>query len=155
MAIMSVWSVVREILSADLTLPADAVIAKAKANGVKAPDAAIRTTVHTLRKRLKKKAAQPPKPVAAAAAQPPKLVPAAARQTVVRPAAAPAAAPATPATPAVADVLSNVAQVHAAAAACGGVEHARQVAEAVRACGGPDGFLQYLDLVAGIRTGGA
>jgi hypothetical protein len=43
----------------------------------------------------------------------------------------------------VAGVLSNVAIVHAAVAACGGVERARQVAEAVGA---------YLEVIDGLRT---
>ena len=70
MAVKPVWSVVREILTANLSLTADEVIAKAKAKGVKAPHDVIRTTVHDVRKKLKRKAAAPaPKPVPAAARQ--------------------------------------------------------------------------------------
>ncbi|MBY0458369.1 MAG: hypothetical protein K2V38_13600, partial [Gemmataceae bacterium] len=50
--------------------------------------------------------------------------------------------------------LSNVSLVNAVFGVCGGADPARQVAEAVRACGGVDAFLQYLDLVAGIRASG-
>lgn len=127
----SVSPVVRAILSADLELPADAVIAKARAKGVTAPDATVRNLVHNIRSELKK-AGIKPKPAPATVAPP-----------------TPAAAPA----PELSGVLSNVALVNAAVAASGGVEQARQVADAVRACGGPEAFVQYLDLVAGIRTG--
>ncbi|MFO0798303.1 MAG: hypothetical protein U0804_12570 [Gemmataceae bacterium] len=198
-----VWSVVREILTADLSLTADEVITKAKAKGVKAPDAAIRGTVYNVRKKLKKKVAAPaakPAPVAARTTTAPttssvvrdilsgdlglsadEVVAAAKARGLmaseasikalvynirgelkkkampaprVVPAAAQKTTPPTPAadTPGVAQVLSNVAQVHAAVLASGGVEQAKQVAEAVRACGGPEAFAQYLDLVAGIRT---
>ncbi|HYH64561.1 MAG TPA: hypothetical protein VD866_07685 [Urbifossiella sp.] len=139
----SASSAVRAILSADLDLPADAVIARAKARGVTAPDASIRNAVHNVRSELRKGTVAKPATVTKAAAGPQ---------------AAPATSTATPPPGAdVSDVLANVAQVHAAVAACGGVEHARQVAEAVRACGGAEAFGQYLDLVAGIRapvTGG-
>jgi hypothetical protein len=141
----SVSPVVRAILSADLELPADAVIAKAKAKGVTAPDESIRNAVHNIRSELRRAGAKPsPAPKAAPA---PKAV-------VPKPKPA-AVAPALSPTVGVTDVLSNVAQVNAAVAASGGVDQARQVAEAVRACGGPEQFAQYLDLVAGIRTGGA
>ena len=182
MAVPSAWSVVREILSADSSLTADEVITKAKAKGVKAADDVIRTTVHNVRKKLKRKAAasaSTPVPAAArkttAPARPaspsavsvvrtselktagvksppaPTPKPAVATPTAVPAAVAPAHSPAA----GLSAVLSNVALVNAAVAACGGVDPARQVAEAVRACGGPDAFAQYLDLVAGIRTGGA
>ncbi|HYH66168.1 MAG TPA: hypothetical protein VD866_15855, partial [Urbifossiella sp.] len=132
----SASSAVRAILSADPNLSADAVIARAKAKGVTAPDASIRNAVHNVRSELKRAAA---KPATAAAGPPP----------------APAASTATPLPGAdVAGVLANVAQVHAAVAACGGVEQARQVAESVRACGGAEAFGKYLDLVAGIRAPG-
>ncbi|HYH64339.1 MAG TPA: hypothetical protein VD866_06535 [Urbifossiella sp.] len=135
----SASSAVRAILSADLDLPADAVIARAKARGVTAPDASIRNAVHNVRSELKRDAAKPATAATVAAGPPP----------------APAARTATPPPGAdVAGVLANVAQVHAAVAACGGVEQARQVAEAVRACGGAEAFGKYLDLVAGIRAPG-
>lgn len=206
MAVKPVWSVVREILSTNISLTADEVIAKARATGVKAPDDVIRTTVHNVRKKLKKKAAAPAvKPAPAAARQtaapsasavvravlaadldlPADAVIARAKAKGVtapdasirnavhnvrsemkkaapapnaaatKPKPAPAAVAAAPSAPSleVAGVLSNVALVNAAVAASGGVDAARQVAEAVRACGGPDQFAQYLDLVAGIRTG--
>ncbi len=201
-----VWSVVREILSANMALTADEVITRAKANGVKAPDDVIRTTVHNVRKKLKQKAAGPAKVAPAAARQttapvspvvrailaadldlPTDTVIAQAkakgvtaqddairklthnirselRKAGAKPAPAPTKpkpAPVVPPAPApspsvgLAGVLSNVALVNAAVAAAGGVEQARQMAEAVRACGGVDAFAEYLDLVAGIRTGGA
>ena len=62
----TVWSVVRDILSTNLSLTADEVITKAKAKGLKTPDAAIREAVHSVRKRLKTKAPAP-RPVLAAA----------------------------------------------------------------------------------------
>ncbi|HVK10797.1 MAG TPA: hypothetical protein VM597_18660 [Gemmataceae bacterium] len=49
--------------------------------------------------------------------------------------------------------LANVALVHRAVLACGGIEATRQAADAVRACGGVDGFLQHLDLIAGLNAG--
>jgi hypothetical protein len=133
--------VVRAILSADLNLSADAVIARAKAKGVTASDESIRNAVHNIRSELKKA----PAPKAAAPA--PKVA-------ATKPKPAPAAAVVPPPAPSVgvSGVLSNVALVNAAVAGSGGVEKARQVAEAVRACGGPEAFAQYLDLVAGIRT---
>jgi hypothetical protein len=143
MAVKPVWSVVRELLSANLALTADEVITKAKAKGVEAPDDVIRTTAHNVRKKLKQKGVQAPK-----------VAPAAARETTAPTPSNAAPAP-TPTPPTgVAGVLSNVALVNAAVTASGGVEQARQVAEAVRACGGPEQFAQYLDLVAGIRTVG-
>jgi hypothetical protein len=62
----TVWSVVRDILTANINLTADEVITRAKGQGLKAPDAAIRGTVHTVRKKLKQKAPAA-KPVLAAA----------------------------------------------------------------------------------------
>jgi hypothetical protein len=129
----SASAAVRAVMTADPGLAIDAVIQKVKAQGVTAPDATIRQAVHNVRSGLKK----------AAKAAPPSSTPA--------PSAVVVPAPAPP--PAVADVFSNVALVNAAVTAAGGVEQARKVAEAVRACGGPEQFAQYLDLVAGIRTG--
>ncbi len=137
----TVSSVVRSVLSADPELPADAVILKAKARGVTAPDANIRNLVHTIRSALRRATPKAPRVVAAAARE----------TTAPTPAPAPVA-PAGSAPAGLTQVLSNVAQVNAAVAAAGGVDAARQVAEAVRACGGPEAFSQYLDLVAGIRT---
>ena len=118
MSQLTASAVVREILTADLTLPADEVIKRAKAKGLKAPDATIRTTVHNIKSELRKKAARP--------------APAAARTTL-----APAATPSAPATTAQAPtdltaVLANVALVNAVVGACGGSEPARKAAEAVR-----------------------
>jgi hypothetical protein len=62
------WTVVREVLTANLNLTADEVILKAKAKGVKAPDDVIRRTVYDVRKTLRQKAAKAPlapKPVPA------------------------------------------------------------------------------------------
>ncbi|QDU20559.1 hypothetical protein [Urbifossiella limnaea] len=134
----SVSSVVRAILSADLDLSADEVVAKAKAQGLTASDTSIRASVYNIRGELKRKPGQTPKAAVAPS----------------KPASAPVAAPVAqaPAPVAVTTVLSNVALVNGAVAASGGVEQARKVAEAVRACGGPEAFAQYLDLVAGIRT---
>ncbi|HYH65476.1 MAG TPA: hypothetical protein VD866_12340, partial [Urbifossiella sp.] len=97
MAVTSTWTVVRDILTANLALTADEVITKVKAKGVKAPDDAIRTTVHTLRKRLKKKASvlAAPKPAAATAASP-----ASKPAPTAKPPAAAEPAPATKAAPA-------------------------------------------------------
>jgi hypothetical protein len=130
-------SVVRDILSGDLELTADQVVAAAKARGLTASAASIKALVYNIRGELRKKGGPAPKVVAAAA------------QKTAPPAPVVSAAPA----PAgLSQVLSNVAQVNAAVAAAGGVDAARQIAEAVRVCGGPEAFGQYLDLVAGIRT---
>lgn len=139
----TVSSVVRAVLSADLEMPADEVILKAKARGVTAPDANVRNLVHNIRSELRRAAAKAPRVVASAA-----------RETAAAAPAHTSVAPATPAPAGLTQVLSNVSQVNTAVAAAGGVDAARQVAEAVRACGGPDAFSQYLDLVAGIRTDG-
>jgi hypothetical protein len=134
----SISSAVRDILGKDINLSADAVIKKAKARGVTAPEESIRHVVHNLRGVLRKQAAHP--------------VPAAARLT---PTPKPATAPATSSRADLVAVFANVALVNKVVGACGGVENARHAAEAVRACGGVDAFLKHLDLVAGIRTGDA
>jgi hypothetical protein len=126
--------VVRSILSTNLKLPADDVIKQARTRGVTASDKSLRDTIYNLRSGLKKKAAKTAS------------VPSAARATT-----APKPAPAAPPVPDLSAVLSNVALVNTVVGACGGVEHARKVAEAVRACGGVDAFLQHLDLVAQVR----
>lgn len=148
-------SYVRAVLSDNLTLPADEVIKRVRAKGVKVSDKSIRDAVYTVRSELKR-------------GKGPKLVPAAARTTA--PDAAPEVAAVAEVVPAVAiavtpamtvpapgidlaGVLSNVSLVNAVVGACGGVEPVRKAAEAVRACGGVDAFLQHLELVAGIRGG--
>ncbi len=133
----STSAVLRSILAADLALPADAVLARAKAKGVTVPDAKLRAQIHNLRSELKRQAAK------AGAATPP--VPP--KPTTPAPVVPPTA------TVAVTGVLANVTLVHAAVAACGGVGQARRVAEAVQACGGVEAFSQYLELVAGVRGG--
>ena len=138
-------TVVRALLSAHFNLTADEVIAKARAQGVKAPDQSIRDAVYNIKSELRKKGA--------------KSAPTAARTTsTAKPAPAPkvtvSARPATVSSAARSDlvaVLANVALVNTVVGACGGAEPARQVAEAVRACGGVEAFLQHLELVAGIR----
>jgi hypothetical protein len=151
--------VVRTILLTDLEMPADEVIKLAKAKGVTAPEKSVRDTIYNVRSDLRKKAAKSgAKPVA------PKPAPAAARATKTKePVPAPAAVPEPVVTPASAPVLSssapdlssvlaNAALVNTVVGAAGGVEQARKVAEAVRACGSVDAFLQYLDLVAQVRS---
>jgi hypothetical protein len=131
----SVSQVVRGILSADLSLPADDVIKAAQRQGLRAPVPTIRAAVHNVRSELRKAAGKP--------------LPAAARETAKpTPAPSPAAGSAD-----LASVLANVALVDRVAGACGGADNARQVAEAVRACGGVDQFLMHLDTVVGIRGG--
>jgi len=138
----STSAVVRSILSADLNLPADEVIKKAKGRGLKASEATIRHLVYNIRSELKK-CVPSPKPVA-----PSKPAKAAARQTPK-----PAPKPAVSSAPSdLTKVFSNVALVNKVVGVAGGVDQARKVAEAVRACGGVDAFLKHLDLVAGIRT---
>lgn len=128
--------ILRSILEADLEMPADAVIQKAKARGVTAPDSSLRPLLHTVRSRLKK-AAVLPAPSAAHQTSPPKH---------------PAAQPASPSPANLGGIFANVTLVNAVVGACGGVDQARQVAEAVRSCGGVDEFLLHLALVAGIRS---
>ncbi|HVK08729.1 MAG TPA: hypothetical protein VM597_08135 [Gemmataceae bacterium] len=132
--------IVQALIKSSPNATAAEIAKKAKAKGVTASADWVMEVVYRLRGEAKKQSA-PVKAVApVAAVRPPRP----------RPAPAPTAAP--PA--AVADVtgvLANVALVHRVVLACGGVEPARQVAEAVRACGGVDGFLQHLDLVAGMQ----
>jgi hypothetical protein len=129
-------SVVRTVLSADLSLTADEVIKRAKAGGLKASPETIRSLVYNIRSELKKGAG-------ASKALPVPAKPAASSKTLQAPTAA---------APDVTGVLANVALVHRVANAAGGVEPARHVAEAVRACGGVDEFLQHLELIAGMQT---
>ena len=144
MSKLTTSGVVRAILSENINLSADEVVAKARAKGVKAPDASIRGLVYNIRGELKKAQALVA-PAAAHETAPPKKISA--------PAAVPAPAVAHAATAFdLSAVLANVALVNAVAGQSGGVENARRTAEAVRACGGVDAFLQHLDLVAGIRS---
>jgi hypothetical protein len=136
----NISSVVRAILSENIDLSADAVIAMAKARGLKAPDKSIRSLAHNIKSDLKRGKMKPV--LATAARQTP-----APKPTAPAPKSSPASAPA-----GVSAVLANVALVNKVVGAAGGVEQARQVAEAVRSCGGVDAFLQHLDLVAGIRS---
>lgn len=155
MSKLTVQGVVHEILKADLNLSADDVIQRAKARGLRASDAAIRSSAHNVKSRLKR-ARDKAAPAAARETAPPETPEAAAPAAAV--ATAPvAAAPATAgpsASPAdLAAVLANVAAVNRVVQACGGVENARQAADAVRACGGVDAFLLHLDLLAGLKNG--
>src|SRR5262249_34808273 len=150
-ATQSTSAVVRSILSADLNLPADEVIKRAKARGLKASEATIRHLVYNVRSELKKaapKSAAPSKPAQAAARQTP-APPAPAKSPAARPAPKPAVSSAPSE---LTKVFANVALVNKVVGVAGGVDQARKVAEAVRACGGVDAFLKHLDLVAGIRT---
>jgi hypothetical protein len=157
--IPSVYTVVRELLTANLNLSADDAIRRVKARGISLPDPKVRRVVHNTRNELKKKATKAA-PAAARQTAGPKPRPAVKPATSAArpaPAAKPTPAPVRPApaasgAPDLSAVFANVALVNRVVAACGGVENARQVAEAVRVCGGVDVFLQHLDLVAGIRT---
>jgi hypothetical protein len=144
----SISSVVRAILSENIDLSADEVIARAKARGLNAPDKSIRTLAHNIKSDLKRGRIKPV--LAAAARQTPAPKPAATPKPARVPQSSAAPAPA-----GLSAVLANVALVSNVVGAAGGVEPARQVAEAVRACGGVDQFLQHLDLVASIRTAGS
>ena len=135
--------VVRAILSDDINLSADEVIAKARTKGLKASDESIRGLVYNIRGELKKAQAL--------------VAPAAAHESTPPKAVAPAATPTLSVLPTMAPfdltaVLANVALVNTIGGQCGGVENARRTAEAVRACGGVESFLQHLDLIAGLRT---
>ena len=152
---LSVSRIVREVLSSDPELPIDAVIHRAKAQGLRVTDEQIRKSVHNQRAAVRAKVATAKvatakvAPTAAREAAPPKTVP---------PKAAPAVST-TAATPAggseLTGVLRNVASVNEIVGLCGGVENARRTAEAVGACGGPEAFLQLLELVGTIRRGEA
>lgn len=131
----NVSGTVRDILTKDITRTADDVIRLAKARGLAASAETIRATVHNVRSDLKKQGVKPP-----------------AAKTTASPASVPT--PVAPPAVGLADVLANVARVDAVVRACGGVQQAREAAEAVRACGSVEAFLQHLDTVAGIRTGG-
>ena len=161
MAGIVVSHVVRSILTANVEMPADEVIVRAKAKGVKAPDASIRGIIHKLKSELRKKAAKPVVVATAARttapAKPVKTAVASAKAatTPAKTAAAPTKAAAKPAVSApsnLSTVFSNVTLVNKVVGIAGGVDQARQVAEAVKACGGVDAFLKHLDLVAGIRS---
>lgn len=135
----SPYTVVREILTANLDLTADEVMTRAKKQGVTTRPDELRRIVHNTRSELRKRAAQ--------------AAPAAGQAKAASRPAVPAvpAAPAGQVAPEFAAVLANVARVNQVLGLCGGTENTRQAAEAVRACGGVDAFLQHLELVAGIR----
>jgi hypothetical protein len=145
----SAYTVAREILAADVEMPTEAVLQKARARGVVAPADKVRGAISEVRSALRKKAGIPaPKPAPKAAAKPaPKPAPAAAKTTTA-PVPAPAAAPTAPD---LTGVFKNVTLVNKVVGLVGGSANAKQVAEAVRACGSVDAFLQHVDLVAGIR----
>ena len=139
-------TVLRSILTADLEMPAAEVITKARAQGVKQPDAIIKHNIYNLRSSMRKDTGTPaPTQKAAARATTPKPA------TPAKPSVTP---PATVA-PSVElkDVFANVALVNKVVAVSGGVDQARQVVDAVRACGGVESFLQHLELVASVRAG--
>ena len=139
-------TVLRSILTSDLEMPAAEVVKKARALGVKQPDATIKHNIYNLRSSMRN-----PKPTSA---QPAVARTTPATKTVAsKPIAKPAGsnAPAIPSTD-LNGVFANVALVNKVVAISGGVDQARQVAEAVRACGSVEVFLQHLDLVAGVRA---
>jgi hypothetical protein len=150
----TITSVVRAILSENINLSADEVVAKAKARGLKAPDKSIRNLTHNIKSDMRRGRVKP-LPVAAPAATAAHQAPAP-KPAATKPAPTPKAAPAAPKSPTadLTGVFANVALVNKVVGVAGGVDQARQVAEAVRACGGVDAFLQHLDLVGGIRTAG-
>jgi hypothetical protein len=136
----SAFTVVREILTNDLSIDTDVVMTRARKRGLTIPDAQLRRAVVKTRSWMKAKARDAT----------PATAPAAARHT-----AAPTSEPKAESTQEPADlagVFANVTRVNAALGACGSVEVAREVAEAVRACGSVDAFLQHLELVAEVRT---
>ena len=148
----STSSVVRSILTGNITLTADEVIKRALARGVTASPDSIRALVYNIRGEVKKAAAPKvlpvPPPASASKALPVPPSKAIAPATRVRP---PRPRPAAPAATDLPGVLANVALVHRVVGVAGGIEPARQVAEAVRACGGVAEFIQHLDLIAGIQ----
>src|SRR5262249_52369881 len=88
----SITAAVTALLSADPGLTADEVIQRAKARGVKAPDASIRHVVHNVRSKVRKGTAKPA-PAAARQAPAPKPKPAPAGKTST-PSTPPSSAPA-------------------------------------------------------------
>ena len=144
MAHVSAFSVVREILTTNVEMPIDDVMAKARRKGVTDNDRDLRKAIHHTRSAMKAKAKATAKPMPVLAAA----------RHVTSPKSEVELQPTLP-TAASTDLsaaFANVTHVNAVVSACGGIENARQVAEAVRACGGVNEFLQHLDLVAGIRT---
>ena len=152
-------------MAADLDLPADEVIKKAKARGVTQSESTIRHLVYNIRSELKKKAAKPSSASSRLLSTPKSTLPTKPATTAAKPTASaklasPVRKPSTSAklaTPprAAADlthVLANVARVNEVIVASGGVERARETIEAVQACGGVKAFLQHLDLVATIKS---
>ncbi len=147
-------SVVRSILTEDLTLSADEVIRKARLYGVTAPEKSIRTTAHNIKSELKKRAekvesksvANPPRKDKAPEPEP-TLAAANAADVIATPVLTAAPSPVSD----LSAVLANVALVNTVVSGCGGAETARQVAEAVRACGGVESFLMHLNLINQVR----
>ena len=159
MAGVAISPTVRTILEANIEMPADEVIVRAKAKGVKAPDSSIRDVVYKIKSELRKKPAKPA--VAATAARtttPTKTAatPVKATAGAVKPVApatkVAAAKPVVSASPDLSSVFSNVALVNKVVGVAGGVDQARQVAQAVKACGSVEAFLKHLELVAGIKS---
>jgi hypothetical protein len=148
MSALSIQGVVRSILSADISMAADEVIKKAKAKGLTASEASIRSSVHNVRSELRRSGGKGPSPKATVPkVMSPKAVVPKATITPKPSVAMSAAAPA----PDLTGLLANITLVNQVVGAAGGVDPARQVAEAVRACGGVEAFLMHLDTVAGIR----
>jgi hypothetical protein len=136
---LTVQGVVHEILKADLNLSADDVIQKAKARGLRASDAAIRSSAHNVKSRLKRARAKA-SPADARETAPPETPEAAAPAAAV--ATAPVAAAPAPAGPSMPP--TDLAGGRATLAA---------VNRVVQACGGVDVFLLHLDLLAGLKNG--
>jgi hypothetical protein len=169
-------SILRSILSTNLDMLADEVIAKAKAKGVTQPEAKLRQNIYNIRSDIRKKARTTAPTAAKPSARPTSQSPTAtttkpvpvtakaAARTTAAPKPAAVAKPATSTSVSVAKssngvdltgVFVNVTLVNTVVTACGGVDQARQVAEAVRACGTLEAFLQHLDLVASLRASAA
>lgn len=140
---LGISEVIRPILSANIEMPADEIITAAKSQGLKAPDASIRNSIHNMRSQMRREVK--PTPAAARQTQKPKAPKAAIRSV------APSLEPTT--SPDLTAFLANVSLVNRVVGQCGGIENAQQVVDAVRACGGLEAFLQHLETVATIRNG--
>ncbi len=147
MAQLSTSGVVRKILMSNPEMLTDEVVRRAKAQGLRVPDKAIRHSVHNQRNSVRDQVAGSTKVALAAARNTTPAKAAAVPSAVV--AVVAATAPAAELT----SVLANVALVNKIVGLCGSVENVRQAAEAVQACGGLEGFLRHLELVATIRAG--
>jgi len=141
---VSAFSVVREILTTNVEMPIDDVMAKARRKGVTDNDRDLRKAIHHTRSAMKAKAKATAKPMPVLAA--------ARHVTSPKPEVEPQPTLPTAVSADLSAVFANVTQVNAVVSACGGIENARNVAEAVRACGSVDAFLQHLDLVAEVRS---